>query len=45
MAHTAQGCTGNYCLDDCSGLEMELPGVDEFKYPPLDVAASIHAHT
>ena len=22
MEHTAQGCTGTYCLDDCSGFEM-----------------------
>jgi len=32
MTHTDQGCTGDYCLDECSGLEMELPDVDEFKY-------------
>ena len=32
MAHTSQGCTGSYCLDECSGLEMELSGVDNFKY-------------
>ena len=32
ITHTAQGCTGTYCLDACSGLEMELPGVDSFKY-------------
>lgn len=32
MTHTAQGCTGEYCLDSCSGLEMELPAVDNFKY-------------
>ena len=22
MQHAAQGCTGDYCLDACSGLEM-----------------------
>ncbi|EOD09309.1 hypothetical protein EMIHUDRAFT_216710 [Emiliania huxleyi CCMP1516] len=32
MEHTAQGCTGTYCLDDCSGFEMEIPGLDEFTY-------------
>ena len=32
LSHTSQGCTGDYCLDDCSGLEMELPDVDDFKY-------------
>merc|ERR1711871_1473143 len=32
MTHTSQGCTGSYCLDSCSGLEMELPDVDNFKY-------------
>ena len=32
MTHTAQGCSGSYCLDECSGLEMELSGVDAFKY-------------
>lgn len=32
MSHTEQGCSGTYCLDGCSGLEMELPGVDQFKY-------------
>ena len=32
MTHTAQGCSGTYCLDACSGLEMELQGVDIFKY-------------
>ena len=32
MEHTAQGCTGTYCLDECGGLEMELSSVDDFKY-------------
>eukprot|EP00729_Bicosta_minor_P015779 gene15779-19125_t len=32
MSHTEQGCSVTYCLDGCSGLEMELPGVDQFKY-------------
>jgi hypothetical protein len=31
-SHTSQGCTGDYCLDDCGGLQMELPEVDNFKY-------------
>lgn len=25
-------CTGNYCLDQCGGVEAELSGVDNFKY-------------
>ena len=28
-----KGCSYTYCLDECSGLEMELSGVeDNFKY-------------
>ena len=25
-------CSGDYCLDECNGLEAELPGIDGFKY-------------
>mmetsp|Transcript_33525 Transcript_33525/g.72967 ORF Transcript_33525/g.72967 Transcript_33525/m.72967 type:complete len:209 (+) Transcript_33525:2-628(+) len=25
-------CTGNYCLDQCGGVEAELSGVDNFAY-------------
>ena len=32
MTHTDAGCTGDYCLDSCSGQEKELPSVDNFKY-------------
>ena len=32
MMHTAQGCMGEYCLDECGGLEMEIEGLDDFKY-------------
>ena len=32
MAHEEQGCTGDNCLDSCSGQERELPEVDAFKY-------------
>ena len=32
MAHTSQGCSGSYCLDECSGLELEISGLDDFKY-------------
>ena len=32
MTHSSQGCSGTYCLDACSGLEMELPSVDNFMY-------------
>ena len=35
--HTAQGCVtdaanGAYCLDECSGLELEDSSLDNFKY-------------
>lgn len=29
---TNSGANSTYCLDSCSGMEMELSGVDEFKY-------------
>ncbi|KAH8051960.1 hypothetical protein JL722_10405 [Aureococcus anophagefferens] len=32
MKHAASGCVGSHCLDDCSGREEALPGVDEFLY-------------
>ena len=32
MVHAAQGCVGSICLDECSGMPGELPGVDGFKY-------------
>ena len=32
MSHTSSGCTGTYCLDDCGGMEMEMSGLDDFKY-------------
>merc|ERR1740123_919313 len=32
MTHTANGCTRDYCLDECSGLEMEMSELDDFKY-------------
>lgn len=28
----ASGADETYCLDDCSGMEAEMPEVDEFKY-------------
>ena len=31
MTHTDQGCSGAYCLDGCSGMELELPSLDAFK--------------
>ena len=32
MAHASQGCSGTYCLDACSGLELDISGLDDFKY-------------
>jgi len=32
MSFTANGCTGDYCLDECSGQEKEISGLDNFKY-------------
>ena len=32
MEFSSQGCTGAYCLDQCSGLLADLPNVDGFKY-------------
>lgn len=30
--HCSQDPTDEYCLDGCSGLEIELPSIDSFKY-------------
>jgi len=30
--HSAQGCAGDYCLDDCGGIEQEFAALDAFKY-------------
>ncbi|CAM9564130.1 unnamed protein product [Ectocarpus fasciculatus] len=32
LACGASGADETYCLDDCSGMEAEMPDVDEFKY-------------
>jgi len=32
MTHTSEGCTGDYCLDECSGQMKELPALDGFMY-------------
>jgi len=44
MTYTSTGgygsCTGDYCLDQCGGLEAELSGVDNFKYRYYMVGAA-----
>jgi hypothetical protein len=32
MTFTSNGCTGDNCLDECSGQESEIPALDNFKY-------------
>ena len=51
MTHTNQGCTTDYCLDECGGLYAELSEVDNFKYRycaslpsrPLDLSVNADA--
>ncbi|CAM9090860.1 unnamed protein product, partial [Ectocarpus fasciculatus] len=32
MTHSSQGCVGSVCLDECGGLKMSIPELDEFLY-------------